>query len=46
MSEFQGVKEPDGSPEEVGVGQELSFGCWGMEIPDSVVLEDPPPRLS
>lgn len=29
MSEFQGVEEPDGGLEEVGVGQELSLGCWG-----------------
>lgn len=43
MSEFQGVKEPDGSLEEVGVGQKLSLGCWGMETPDSVVLEEHPP---
>lgn len=42
MSEFQGVKEPDGRLEEVGVGQELSFGCWGMETPDSVVLKETP----
>lgn len=29
MSEFQGIEEPDGGLEEVGVGQELSLGCWG-----------------
>lgn len=42
MSEFQGVKEPDGSLEEVGVEQELCLGCWEMETPDSVVLKEIP----